>query len=79
MKTDFLNSIIFVLIITITILGITPGMVSAVDELLGNGENPDNGSASSENPSIGSSSDESPSPVVTSTVSSYNLMVKQVS
>jgi clumping factor A len=64
MKTDFLNSIISVLIITIIIIGITPGMVSALDQQLGNGGNSNNGNSSSENPSIGSSSGESSSPIV---------------
>ena len=61
MKTNFLNSIIAILIITIIIPGITPNIVSAVDEQVGGNGNSDNGNSSSENLSVGSSSDESSS------------------
>jgi len=58
MKTNFLNSIISIVVITMIVLGMTPGMASALDEQLGNSGNSNNGNSSSpsSDSSTGSSS-----------------------
>ena len=57
MKAGFFNSLIYTAFIILIIAGITPGVVSAIDEIPGIPTNPDN-----ENTNTASSGDTPPVP-----------------